>query len=411
MAVRGGHPWVFANRIREQNRAGTLGDLAILYDRQDRFLALGLYDPESVLRVRVLHTGAPVALDLKWWAQRLESALAKRRGTLGDDTTGWRCLHGENDGWPGLVLDRYAEVFVLKLYTAAWLPRLEQLLPVFRAVLQPRSLILRLSRNITALAQRDFRRSDGDLLLGEPVTGPVIFHETGLRFEADVLRGQKTGFFLDQRDNRRIIGSLSKGARVLNAFSFSGGFSLYAARGGASAITDIDISPYALQSARRNFELNRGLRGVETVIYEGLQADVFDWLAEERARHFDLVILDPPSLAKRESERAGALMAYGRLARLGAARLRSGGVLLACSCSAHVSAADFWGVVREELRRAHFDFEELQTTRHPPDHPAVFSEAHYLKAIYLRVLAHRFAQPRSGRPSASPDGTSRRGKR
>jgi 23S rRNA (cytosine1962-C5)-methyltransferase len=237
---------------------------------------------------------------------------------------------------------------------------------------------------VAAVAAGEYGRREGDVLLGEPVTGPVEFLESGIRFEAEVLKGQKTGFFLDQRDNRRCVGTLSAGAQVLNAFSFSGGFSLHAARGGAVRVVDVDISSHALASARRNMDLNRHLPGVAAARHESVQADVFDWLAASERPEFDVVILDPPSLARREADREAAIAAYGRLAGLGWGRVRPGGVLLAASCSAHVSAEEFFSVVRAAIGRNGGRFTEMQTAGHPPDHPAVFPEAHYLKAIYLR---------------------------
>ncbi|TAK94147.1 MAG: class I SAM-dependent rRNA methyltransferase, partial [Verrucomicrobia bacterium] len=199
-----------------------------------------------------------------------------------------------------------------------------------------------------------------------------------------VMRGQKTGFFLDQRENRRLVESLARGRTVLNAFSFSGGFSLYAARGGAKSVTDLDISSHALESAKRNFKLSEGETNVASCRYEQIQADAFEWLAGNPARKFDLIILDPPSLAKREAERAGAIRAYGKLAGDGIKHLLSGGILVACSCSAHVSAEEFFGAVRGAAARAGRKFTELQTTGHAPDHHATFKEAEYLKGIYLR---------------------------
>jgi 23S rRNA (cytosine1962-C5)-methyltransferase len=210
----------------------------------------------------------------------------------------------------------------------------------------------------------------------------VIFLESGLHFEADVLRGQKTGFFLDQRENRRRVESLARNRDVLNAFSFSGGFSVYAARGGARSVTDLDISTHALESARRNFALNQAV--VKNCRHETIQADAFDWLAANSNQKFDLIILDPPSLAKREAERAGAIRAYGKLARHGIAHLRPGGILVAASCSAHVSNEEFFAMLREIARDSGRKFQEMQTTAHAPDHPATFPEAHYLKCIYLR---------------------------
>jgi len=406
--LRSGHPWLFADSVREQNRAGQPGEAAVIYDRQDKFLAIGLFDPDSPIRVRVLHAGKPRTLDDAWWNERLRQALSRRDGLFDAQTNAYRLINGESDGWPGLVLDRYDTTLVMKLYTGAWLPRLEEVKGWIVTVLSPARIVLRLSRNIQELAARDFARSDGQTIYGRESRdggegceegntrkpslpshasrdkSVVLFRESGLCFEADVVRGQKTGFFLDQRENRRRVGALSGGRDVLNAFSFSGGFSLHAARGGAKSVTDLDISAHALESARRNFALNQSDAVVPRCRHETIQADAFEWLEKNTARKFDLIVLDPPSLAKRESERAGAIQAYCKLAASGIRALRANGILVAASCSAHVSAEEFFGAVRQAARDSGRDFTELETTGHPPDHPATFKEAEYLKCMYLR---------------------------
>ena len=383
--IRGGHPWLFESSIREQNRPGQTGELAVIFDRQDRFLAIGLFDPESPLRVRVLHRGKPVAIDEAWWNRRLQESVERRREVTGPETDGYRLIHGESDGWPGLVLDRYGPALVLKLYTAAWLPRLDDVARLIREALAPERMVLRLSRNIQELARTTFQRQEGDFLCGADREPVQEFRETGLRFEADLVRGQKTGFFLDQRENRRRVEGLARGGEVLNAFSFSGGFSLYAARGGASRVTDLDISSHALTASRRNFDLNQSDPTLARCRHETVQTDVFTWLDGVARPGYDVVVLDPPSLARKEVERAGAIQAYGRLATGGLRALRPGGVLVAASCSAHVSADEFFDVVRQSARRSGRSIAELETTGHPPDHPATFAEARYLKCIYLRA--------------------------
>jgi 23S rRNA (cytosine1962-C5)-methyltransferase len=387
-AVRSGHPWVFSDSVLESNHAGQTGELAVIYDRKDRFLAVGLFDPDSPIRVRILHAGKPQTIDHAWWQARLEQALARRRDLCDAQTTGYRLIHGESDGWPGLVLDRYDTTLVLKLYTAAWLPRLDETLSLLKENVPGERVVLRLSRNIQAVAERRTPpRRDGKIIFSKQAEtvlgGPVVFLESGLRFEADVLRGQKTGFFLDQRENRREVETLAQGRRVLNAFSFSGGFSVYAARGGAAAVTDLDISPHALAAAQRNFALNKDCPGVAACHHETAQGDAFEWLAASTAK-FDLAVLDPPSLAKRATEREGALRAYERLATMGIARLAPDGILVAGSCSAHVPAEEFFEVVRRAAAKSGRKFTELKTVRHPPDHPANFKEAEYLKVIYLK---------------------------
>jgi len=386
--VRSGHPWLFADSIHELNRAGGSGELVVIFDRKNKFLAVGLFDPDSPIRVRILHAGKPATINGAWWQARLEQALARRRNLFDAQTTGHRLIHGESDGWPGLVLDRYDTTLVLKLYTAAWLPRLDEMLVLFKENIPCERIVLRLSRNIQAAAERRTPvRQDGTVIyskLAEPKFGaPIIFSENGIRFEADVVRGQKTGFFLDQRENRREVETLACGRRVLNAFSFSGGFSVYAARGGAKSVTDLDISAHALASAKRNFALNQIFPGVASCRHETVQADTFEWLPNAR-ENFDLIVLDPPSLAKRAAEREGAIRAYEKLNSLGIARLLRGGILVAGSCSAHVSAAEFFDAVRRAAMKSGRKFTEMKTLQHPPDHPATFKEAEYLKVIYLK---------------------------
>lgn len=383
-AIRSGHPWVYSDSIRDQNREGATGDLAVIFDRRDRFMAVGLWDADSPLRIRILHVGAPTTIDDAFWRSRLETALARRSGMFGPETTGYRCLYGESDGWPGLVLDRYGDTLVLKAYTAAWLSRLRAIIARLRDRLAPSRLVLRFSRNTKAAAEAAGFQ-DGTNAWTAADDDRVPFLENGLTFEAEVIRGQKTGFFLDQRDNRQRLERLAQGADVLNVFSYTGGFSLYAARGGARSVTDLDISAHALAQARRNFACNARIPAVASVRHEQVQADAFEWLASASKPRFDVLVLDPPSLARRESERSEALVAYGRLASSGLRLLRPGGLLLAASCSAHVSAPEFFSVVRTAAARQGRPFRELETSEHPADHAATFAEAAYLKALFLQL--------------------------
>ena len=290
--VRAGHPWLFADSIHEANRAGQLGELAVIFDRKDKFLAIGLFDPDSPIRVRILHTGKPTTIDAAWWQARLDHALVRREGLFDTTTNGYRLIHGESDGWPGLVLDKYDSTLALKIYTATWLPRLEEILALFQRKIpvrphhsapEPEHSIAR--RKTISTARR------ASFFWFTSRTSPVIFSENGIRFEADVLRGQKTGFFLDQRENRREVETLARGRQMLNAFSFSGGFSVYAARGGAKSVTDLDISAHALESAKRNFALNQNFPGVAACHHETVQADTFDWLENARKNSISLCLI------------------------------------------------------------------------------------------------------------------------
>lgn len=376
-AVRTGHPWVFAESIKEQNREGEVGELVVMYDRRDRFLAVGLFDPESPIRIRVIHQGSPATVDRDWWAERAMEAKNRRASLFNATTDGGRWINGENESFPGLVADRYGNTLVVKLYSAVWMPMWKMIESVLREVFQPEYLVLRISRNLEETANA-WNLSEG--FRGEVGPEVVIFSENGIRFEAAVLRGQKTGFFLDQRDNRARVEELASGRDVLNLFSFSGGFSLFAARGGANQVTDVDISNYALESARRNFGLNPPL---DKVAYNGIQADVFEWV-DKLEPSYDLVIVDPPSLAKRESDRRGAIAAYRRLNTSAMNALRPGGIIVAASCSAHVSKAEFLSTVRSAAMGTERTVKELWSSGHAIDHPISFPEADYLKAIALQ---------------------------
>ncbi|MEM9235766.1 MAG: class I SAM-dependent rRNA methyltransferase [Verrucomicrobiota bacterium] len=373
-AVRKGHPWVFGDSVKTLNREGMAGELAAVYDRRDRFMALGFYDPDSPIRLRIVHCGKPVTIDREWWRAKAVAARELREPVFSEATTGARCIHGESDGFPGLVADRYDDTLVVKLYIPAWLGIWNEIEAVLREVFDPKFLVLRMNRKLTETSDT----VEG--YIGEESTGTVVFRENGILFESAVLRGQKTGFFLDQRDNRARVGELAAGREVLNVFSFSGGFSLYAARGGARSVTDLDISAHALESAQRNFALNVEDSGIAGVPHETIQADAFKWL-DETERKFDLIVVDPPALAKRASERDGALAAYRHLNARAIEMLRPGGILVAASCSAQVPAYDFLKLIRDLAERSGRKWGELWTSGHAVDHPAKFPEAEYLKAL------------------------------
>ena len=256
--VRSGHPWVFGDSVVHITAEGAAGDLAVIFDSARKFVAIGLYDPTSPIRIRVLHHGSPVPIDDAWWSARLDAALDRRIELAGSsDTTGYRCINGENDGFPGLVLDRYDASYVLKLYSTAWLPHLRMLVELLGRRLAPDALILRLSRGVQR--GQTFGLADGLVLIGDAPEQSVLFRENGLTFEADLVRGQKTGHFLDQRENRARVRSLAAGADVLDVFACTGGFSVHAAAGGARRVHSIDLSAPTLAIAERNMAHNRHL--------------------------------------------------------------------------------------------------------------------------------------------------------
>jgi 23S rRNA (cytosine1962-C5)-methyltransferase len=263
------------------------------------------------------------------------------------------------------------------LYTAAWLPHLTDLVVAITAVSQPQRLILRLSRAVQK--QEMFGLFDGQLLSGELLNQPVHFQENGLWFMADVVHGKKTGFFLDQRENRARVEQLAQGKTVLNVFAYSGGFSVYAARGGAKRVTSLDLSEPALTTAVHNFALNH-----LNTPHESMVGDAFQVMAGLVAdgHTFSMIIIDPPSFAKKQSEVARALGAYGRLVRLGLKLLEHGGTLVMASCSSHVDTATIFDLVQSTAREAGRPLQEIERTGHPLDHPIGFKEGAYLKCLF-----------------------------
>jgi len=282
------------------------------------------------------------------------------------------------------VIDRYESVLVVKLYTLAWIPRLADLLAVLEELVPAHSIVLRLTRAVSARPEFLYGLADGAVLAGAPPDGPVLFSENGLCFEADVLHGQKTGFFLDQRDNRARVEALAAGRRTLNVFAYTGGFSLYAARGGAPEVLSVDMSRPALAAAERNFALNRHLPAVAAARHSVLAGDAFAVLTDlrQQGRRFDLVIVDPPAFAKRESEVAGALHAYRRLTGLALEVAAPDAVMVLASCSSRVSAPSFFDAVQTAAAQAGRPLRELERTGHALDHPIGFPEGAYLKCMF-----------------------------
>lgn len=386
-AIRAGHPWVFADSVHDQSFAGEPGDLAVIFDRKRRFLAVGLYDPHSPIRVRILQANQQATIDANWFKQQLATAVALRQPLPQSQTTGYRLLHGENDQFPGLIIDRYAHTYVLKLYTTAWLPHLRDVLAGLTAVVNPRRIVLRLNRQLHRASEQLFGLEEGQLLLGEPIKRPVQFLENGLTFETDVVNGQKTGFFLDQRDNRAKVEQLSAGKRVLNVFAYTGGFSLYAARGGAQRVVSLDISQPALAAAIRNFKLNQKNKTVAACDHEILVGDAFQALKQihEAKRRFDMVVIDPPAFAKQQREIEGALAAYGRLVRLGLNVLQPQGTLVMASCSSRIETDPFFTLIHQTARDAGRPLQEIERTGHALDHPITFKEGAYLKCLFAQA--------------------------
>jgi 23S rRNA (cytosine1962-C5)-methyltransferase len=383
--IRKGFPWVYYYQLSQRNITGRPGDLGVIYDSANRFLAIGLFDPFSDIRLRILQTRNPSEIDEHFFRERLQAALALREPLMSQETTAYRMVNGENDGFPGMVVDRYHDTLVIKVYTSAWFPYLQMLVPLLREGSGAcRRVLLKLSRHVERVSEGSFK--DNQMLFGSALAGPVRFKENGLLFEADLLHGQKTGFFLDQRENRQQVREQARGRSVLNVFSYTGAFSVYARAGGAESVLEIDVNAQAQAAALNNWELNFGAREIQENRFRQVQGDAFEHLASlnREGEQFDLVILDPPAFASRKQNKANALQAYLRLAKAGAQCTRDGGLLVAASCSSQVRAGEFYRAVDLGIRATGRSYRKLLKTGHPLDHPVTFREGAYLKAIYCQ---------------------------
>lgn len=373
--LKQGYPWVYRDWLAELPSAAA-GTRVVLHDRDGSLIAFGMYDPTGPLAVRVCAAGEH--MDDTLILSKLDSALALRQAMFDDRTTGYRLVNGEGDGLPGLTCDCYADHAVLKLdgdapagfwnvdALADWLAERLGITNVF-------------------LKYRSDAKTRGRVIRGDLPAEPVRFVENGVRFQADLVQGQKTGFFFDQRDNRARIGRFAKGRSVLNLFAYTGGFSVYAGVNGASDVTSVDLAKPAMEEADRNWQLN----GLPPDRHHAIAADAFAFLEEARAakQTWELVVVDPPSFAPAERHVAKATASYQSLFTAALHVLAPGGILALSSCSSHISQAMFYELTEAAVQKSRRAATILGVFGQPADHPfpLVCRELQYLKLILLRV--------------------------
>jgi 23S rRNA (cytosine1962-C5)-methyltransferase len=401
--LRAGHPWVFRKAIERGPKSLPAGAIVdVVEDR--RFVARGYYDPLSPIAVRILTRDAAEAIDGAFWRRRVARAAQLRR-ELVHGTTGYRLVHGESDLLPGVVVDRYDRFAVVKLYSAGLTPHRGAIVEAIReacaepadprAEARPEHAVpLAGVYGRDELVRDDDDERDGAapapqgrVLWGEEPPERIEIDEHGMRLLVDVRHGQKTGMFLDQRENRRLVRELARGrAEALNCFSYTGGFSLAAALGGSKHVVSADVDADAIALARETFRAN----GLDAADHAFAVEDVFDLLAryKREGRKFDLVVCDPPAFAKSQKAVESALAGYASLNRAALAVLAPGGLLVTASCSARVSSDQFFDAVKEAAFKARIDLQLVEERRQPPDHPVhpQFREGRYLKLFVYRRL-------------------------
>ncbi len=381
-----GHLWVFSGALQQPPHWIEPGGLVDVKSATGQFVARGYYNPQTDIAIRILTHNADEAIDAAFLRRRIHSAIELRQVFDLRQTNCYRLVHAEGDGLPGLVVDRYADILVVQISTAG----MESLRPLLiDALMEETGVSALLLRNDSQSRRREGLAVEEPIVAAGEVPPQVAVRENGVQFLVDPWQGQKTGFFIDQRDKREALRKYAGYAgnrRILNCFSYTGGFSVYAAlTGKETVVTSVDISAPAIEAARQHFTLN----GLDPGSHRFLIADVFDYLESARrgGEQFDVVVLDPPAFAKTQSTRTQALKAYRRLNMLGMQVLRPGGILLTCSCSGVVGMDDLLGVLSQAAHGLRRPVQLLESYTHGVDHPInlVMPETAYLKAVFCRV--------------------------
>jgi 23S rRNA (cytosine1962-C5)-methyltransferase len=376
--VRLGHAWVFSNEVdiaRSPLSAFAPGDLAVVRDAYGKPVGTAYVNPGALICARILTSDAKAKIDREWWTARFRRAFVLRDSVY--PTPHYRAVYGESDGCPGLVVDRYGEVLVAQLNTAGIVRMRSDIIDALQTVAKPKGILLRSAGSVRQIEGID----EFDEAIGEvPDAADVV--EENATFSAPLRKGQKTGYFFDQRDNRSRLARYARGRRVLDMYSYIGSWGVRAARFGASEVTCSDSSQLALEYARENAARN----GVTLQTREGDALEVLSSLAADGQR-FDLVIVDPPALIKRRKDVAAGQALYERLNRLAFGVLASGGLLVSCSCSHHLEPAMLQRAILGAAKDAGLRAQILEKHAHAPDHPIhpAMPETEYLKAFFVRA--------------------------
>lgn len=380
--LRAGHLWVFSNEVdvaRSPLAAFEPGEACAIVDHRGKPLGIGYVNPNSLIAARLVARGLEHPLDRSLIVHRLNVALALRERLY--DQPYYRLVFGESDGLPGLTLDRFGDVLVGQITTAGMERLKDELTEAIVKVLKPRQLWWKNDASIRAMEQLP---EYADLGYGE-YGGEVVAREGGLTFGVDPVGGQKTGWFYDQRENRDQLARFVKGKRVLDMFSYLGGWGLRAAAFGASQVTCVDASASAVEATLRNVERNDLSDRVSAV-----RADAFDHLKalREARERYDVVILDPPAFIKRRKDFKEGSLAYRRLNELGMQVLAKDGILVTCSCSHHMPRAALLDAVQQGARHLDRQLQALVALQQAPEHPVhpAIPETDYLKGFVCRVL-------------------------
>ena len=383
-AVRHQHPWIFSGAIARESQPPERGGIVTVLDSKKNFLAYGYYNSRSQIRIRLLDWSEDAIFDNSWWHEKLKSAISRRAHLLeGPRTNACRLVYGESDFLPGLIVDKYADFIVIQILTAGIERVKDTIVESLKNLLAPRGIY---ERSDTETRTLEGLKPRTGMLSGAEPPEYVTIRENNRKFNVNILTGQKTGFYLDQRDNRQAIAAFAKGLDILDCFCYSGGFSVYALGGFAKSVTLLDSSAQSLTLARENIRIN-DFSETQVISIEG---DVFKVLREFRgdSRKFDMVILDPPKFAPTKADLKKALAGYKDINMLAMQALKPDGILATFSCSGAVDSQTLQTVLFWAATDIGRQVQVLRSLSQGADHPRLvtFPESEYLKGFICRVI-------------------------
>ena len=391
-SLRSGHPWVYADEVLRADAACENGQLVDVTTRSGHWLGAGFYNSASKIRVRVLSRNANDRFDEAFWARRVQYAIDYRRTVMGADFDNCRLIFGEADGFPGLTVDRFGSILVAQVLSLGMELRKTQLFALLLQTLRAcgEQIEAIYERNDVKLREKEgMQQGTGFVTLEDlkaDLDGHVTIRENGILYDVDYIHGQKTGFFLDQKYNRRAAAQLAPGKHVLDCFTHTGAFGLNCAAAGAASVVSVDVSEDALTTARHNAVLN----GLDAHV-EYLCADVFDLLtklAEQKRGAYDYIILDPPAFTKSSATVANAIRGYKEINLKAMRILPRGGYLATCSCSHFMDYELFTKTIHQAAQNVHKRIRQVEYRTQAPDHPILWSaeESYYLKFYVFQIV-------------------------
>ncbi len=378
------HNWVYSGAIAKQDKGIQKSDIVQVCNSEGKFLAYGYYNEDSKIRVRLLEWDENVEINEAWWEEKILKAYALRKDRVeNEDTNAYRLIFSEGDALPGLIVDKYDEYLSVQFLTAGTDARKELITKILQKNIPVKGIYERSDSN--ARSQEGLQMVVGNLF-GEKPSSKLLIKENGLLFNTPIVEGQKSGYFLDQRENRKKVAAYTKDKKVLDCFSYTGGFSLNAKNAGASEVWSIDSSAIATEAIKNNY-LNNNLSFDEDKI---ITSDVFQYLrnAQNNNQHWDVIILDPPKLAPNRQNLPKAERAYKDLNLQAMLLMKPGDILATFSCSGSLSLEHFKQILAWAATDAGKELQFLEDLGHPIDHPvrAAFPESSYLKGVIARII-------------------------